>query len=106
MHKTLVWLPRVAGAAVGGFLAVFALDSQGGPMDALLHLVPALVAFTLVATAWRRPLVGAIGFAACAALYGISTRRLDWFAVIGVPLLVVSGLHVLSWRRQAADPGR
>jgi len=101
MKTTLIWLPRIAGVAMAGFLAVFALDSAN-VMDALVHLIPSVAVLLVVWAAWRRPLIGAVAFAVCALAYGLATRRLDWFLAIGGPLLLASVLHLVGWRAARA----
>ena len=66
-HSTLsLWLPRILGLAVSGFIALFALNAfrAGRPLaeglpDFAMHLVPAALLFAVVALAWRRPWIGA-----------------------------------------------
>ena len=106
----LLWAPRVAGLAIALFLAAFALDAFAGKPflqavpDFLIHLAPAACVLAIVAVAWRVPAVGAIVFPGLAVLYAMSTRRLDWIAVIGGPLVFVGLLFFLSWRLRAAAP--
>ena len=104
----LLWTPRVLGVAIALFLAVFALDSfeRGVSRDALpdfaLHLVPALLAATAVALAWRWPWLGGMVFVSLAGAYAlIASGHPDWLPVIAGPLLVVGLLFFWSWRSQA-----
>lgn len=112
-HTALEWSPRVLGILTALFLGIFALDAFGegrGFLASLpgflVHLLPTFIVLAVVALAWRRAWLGALAFAILAALYAVSTRRIDWFLVIGVPLLVVSALYLASWRwRAGGAPG-
>ena len=106
-----VWSPRVLGIAMAAFLGLFALDAfqEGQPLAAAaaafaLHLVPALVVLALVAVAWKREWIGAMGFVGLAVLYAASVGgRLDWVLAISGPLLIVGGLFLWSWRHHRHD---
>ena len=101
----VLWAPRIAGVAMGLFLAVFALDAfgPGEPLSRaipafLIHLIPSFVVLAVVALAWRFPLAGAFAFIGLALAYAISVHwRLDWIAVISTPLVVIALLFMTSW---------
>jgi hypothetical protein len=100
----MLWLPRVAGVALSGFLSLFALDAFGGKAflealpEFLIHLAPSALLLAIVALAWRLPLVGAAAFPVLALGYAMMVRwRLDWVAVIGGPLVILGVLFFLSW---------
>ena len=101
----LLWTPRIAGIAMGLFLALFALDAFGGgePLSHaipafLIHLLPSFAVLAVVALSWRFPLVGAFAFMGLALAYAISVHwRLDWIAVIASPLVVIALLFMASW---------
>ena len=102
LRSWLTWTGRLAGLAVGLFLALFALDAfdertfwQALPAF-VLHLAPAMVVMALVAVAWRHPWVGAAGFTALAFAYAAWASRLDWIVVISGPLALVAILFALS----------
>ena len=101
----LRWIPRIAGLLVGGFLALFALDSfqPGTPFPGALpaffmHLVPAFVVWGVVALSWRWPLPGGLTFIALAAAYVLAGWPLpwSWALVISGPLVVVGALFIVS----------
>ena len=105
--RFIVWVPRVAGMLLAGFLALFALDafdhtSFVGALPAFAaHLMPSVVVLALVAMAWRFEWIGAAGFIALALVYAVLVRgRLDWIAVISGPLTVIGVLFLVSWRRR------
>jgi hypothetical protein len=91
---------------VGGFLALFALDAfpAGTPFlralpDFLMHLVPALIIWGVVAVSWRWPLVGGLTFIALALGYLlVAWPHWSWALVISGPLVVVGTLFALSGR--------
>jgi hypothetical protein len=108
----LLWVPRIAGIAMGLFLGIFALDAFGEGKTLvqaipafLIHLVPTFVVLAAVALSWRFPLVGAVAFMGLALAYAISVHwRLDWVAVIGTPLVVIALLFTASWYYRGAQP--
>ncbi len=62
------WLPRAGGLGIALFLALFALDSFEGQQShgerasaLMMHLLPNFACPGLVAVAWKRPWVGAVG---------------------------------------------
>jgi len=107
----LFWAPRLSGIAVSLFLALFALDAfDGRPLAEtipafVMHLLPAGVVAAVVTAAWRRPWVGAAGFAALATAYAAWVpHRPDWILVISGPLAVTAVLFALGVRRPAEAP--
>lgn len=104
-----VWLaPRILGILFAAFLSIFALDVFEGSRSAgelaaalALHLVPSFVVLALVALAWKRELVGVVGFALLAAAYVVMFRGrfpILTYVVISGPLLLISLLFLASWR--------
>lgn len=101
----LLWIPRIAGIALALFLSVFALDAFGEGKTVfqalsafLVHLIPSFAILTAVALAWRVPVIGAVAFFGLALAYAISAHwRLDWMAVIALPLVVIALLFAASW---------
>jgi hypothetical protein len=102
-RAVVIWAPRWFGAALGGFVALFALDAFGGrPFlttlpEFIVHLIPAMVVAAIVAVGWRFPWIGAAAAAALAITYAamVPTRR-DWVLVISGPLVLLAGLFALS----------
>ena len=105
--RALRWLPRVLGLLAALYLAVFALDAFGEGQPAgqalagfALHLLPAVALLALVALAWRRAWVGALGFLALAAGYAVAARgRPDWILAVSGPLALVGVLYLASGMR-------
>jgi len=104
-----LWAPRIAGIAMAGFLAIFALDGFGGKPflsglpEFLVHLAPAAVVAGALALAWRVPMLGAAAFAALAAGYAVMVNgRLDWSLAISGPLAAVAALFLISGLRRVA----
>jgi hypothetical protein len=105
-ETVLFWTPRLAGAAVSLFVALFALDAfNGQPLTRTLpavamHLVPAAIVAAVVVVAWRHPWVGALGFGALAVAYAASVpARLDWIVAISGPLAITAILFAWSAAR-------
>jgi hypothetical protein len=121
MTRFVVQAPRVLGALLAAFFAVFAFDSFGrlplpqAIVAIAMNLLPAAIVLTLVVIGWRRPFAGAMGFFFAAALYayGVSASaapraRADWIAAISGPLVLVGAGFLWSWLRQprpARDAG-
>ena len=102
--RLLLWTPRVLGTAMCAFLGAFALDAFGpgkpivqALIDFTIHLAPALVLFAVVIVSLRHEWIGGVAFATLGLAYALSTRRVDWIAVISGPLLAVSVLYFWSW---------
>ncbi|MCS7042002.1 MAG: hypothetical protein N2036_16260 [Bryobacteraceae bacterium] len=99
-------MPRVLSILFTGFLSLFALDVfvEGRPgleilAALLIHLIPSFLLAILLILAWRRPWIGAAGYAALAAAYGmISWHRPLSVALIAGPLLLIACLYGLAWR--------
>jgi len=109
--SALFWAPRIITILFALSLGVFALDvfdeGRGVPETLaafVLHLVPALLVVAILLLAWRRELVGVVAFAGLALAYVVFMwGRFPWvtYAAISGPLLLMSALFFLSWRRRA-----
>lgn len=118
MHWTredwILWTPRVLSILFACFISLFALDvfAEGRPWTEILtalliHLIPTYVILLLLALAWRRPWIGAAGYAALALAYAaMAWRHPLWVATIGGPLLLIAGLYWLSWKTARAHGQR
>ena len=101
-------VPRIFGILFAAFLSVFALDvfdgsSSGAELVMALaaHLVPSFVVLAIVALAWKREMVGVVGFALLAATYVVAFRGrfpIQTYVAISGPLLLLSLLFFASWR--------
>jgi hypothetical protein len=102
----ILWTPRVLSVVFSCLIPLFALDVfvEGRPpaeilAALLIHLIPTCVLLILLALAWRRPWIGAIGYGALAVAYTtMAWRHPAWVALIAGPLLVIAVLFWLSWR--------
>lgn len=104
--RLLTWAPRVLGILVALFLGLFAFDAARGQnpvfdaaFEFVAHAIPAAFVLALVAAAWHRRWIGAVGFTAAALAYAVvmSRGRVDWILVISGPLLIVGVLFLWSW---------
>lgn len=110
-RRSLFWAPRVLALAFAAFLSLFALDvfdeTHGFAQTAaalLMHLIPTFVILLLLALAWRREWIAALGFGALGALYiGWTWGRfpLGTYVVISGPLFVMAALFFANWLRRA-----
>jgi hypothetical protein len=108
----LHWTPRILGVLLTLFLAAFALDAfSEGPMAVVIHLLPAALVGLVIAAAWRKPILGAVAFAALAVGYALMVpSRPDWILAISGPLGLTALLFAVSAARRTAlrpvDPSR
>jgi hypothetical protein len=101
------WLPRAGGIGIALFLALFAFDAFEGQeslgeraIALTMHLLPNFACLGLVAVAWKRPWVGAVGFGTLALGYfALAHEHLDWVALISGPLALVAALYAVSAAR-------
>lgn len=108
----LPWTPRILSLLLAGFVSLFSLDvfAEQRPWTEILpalviHLLPTCALLVLLLLAWRRPWIGAAGYAALALAYSaMAWRHPDWVALIGGPLLLIAFLFWLSWRRSRQAP--
>jgi hypothetical protein len=101
----LLWSPRLLGVLLGLFVGLFALDALGeGTAAFLVHTLPAVLIWALVAASWRREWLGATFFVLLAVAYGVLAWRAGhpgWLLPISGPLVVVGILFLVSWRHHA-----
>lgn len=103
-RDALRWGPRLLGILVALYLAVFALDAFGEGQGAgaalpgfLVHLLPTAAVLAVVALAWRRAWIGALGFLALATGYAaLALGRPAWVLAIAGPLALVGVLYLAS----------
>ncbi len=104
----IVWTPRVLAILFACFISMFALDvfAEGRPwtetlIALLMHLIPTYVLILILVFAWRRPWIGAAGYAMLAIAYTVFALRRahwEWSLIIAAPLLAVAVLFLWSWR--------
>jgi len=104
-RHALAWAPRIAGALISLFLALFALDAfeEGVALrevvpDLLVHLAPSALVLAIVGASWRRPWIGGLTFTGLAAAYAYLARdHASWIATVSGPLAVTGALFLWSW---------
>lgn len=114
VRQCIFWIPRLLGLLFALFISLFALDvfNEGYEfletlLALLMHLIPTFLILALLAAAWRREWIGAIGFIGLAVVYGIMSRNdfsMSTFLIIGGPLLLTGFLFMLSWVYNPRDP--
>lgn len=103
---TYTWTPRILCAGMAIFLSLFALDSfhegkgiWAGVGAFLVHLVPTYIVLGVLALAWRRPWLGALGMGAAGIGYwAMAWRHPIWVLGISGPLFAIAVLYLCSWR--------
>lgn len=112
----LFWSPRILCIAFAVLVSLFALDvfheAHGLQQTTLLltiHMIPAAIVVAVLLVAWRWEWVGAVLFAAAAALYmaRVLPTHPNWALTIAVPLLLIAALFLVSWlKRSELRPAR
>ncbi|MGA3262760.1 MAG: hypothetical protein ABSC47_01795 [Terracidiphilus sp.] len=109
-RRLLFWSPRILCIAFAIFLSMFSLDvfneAHGFGQTALallMHLIPTAIVVAVLIAAWRWEWVGAVLFAALAALYAASVlpKHPDWVLTISAPLLVIAALFLVNWLKRS-----
>ena len=104
-RRLLFWTPRVLCIAFALFLSLFALDVFGQGLGfwktlsaLMIHLIPTFIVVALLAVAWRREWIGAVGFVGAGGLYAkIAWGHPDYILTISVPLFVLAVLFLANW---------
>ncbi len=106
-QRLLYWVPRILTILFAMFISIFALDvfSEHLPfwrliLALLIHLVPTLVLFVLLALAWKWEWIGGVGYFALGLLYLYrfgGRFPLFTYVTIAGPLFLIGTLFVLNW---------
>ena len=106
MHQTIKWISRTLAVVYVIFISLFALDVFSGQynigqtiMALIIHLLPAFVVIAVSILAWRQESAGGMAFIILAILFTIyfrTYRRMDYFLIITVPLLIIGGLFLIG----------
>ncbi len=105
-RRLLTWTPRVLGIGFALFTSIFALDAfgEGSLAQNLLafamHLIPTAIVLAIALIAFRREMVGAVGFLGLAVLYvALFWGRFPIFVymLMAGPLAVTGALFMASW---------
>jgi len=114
LAKILHWAPRVAAILIIFFVSLFSLDvfdMEGTPLELLgaflLHSLPSIIMILFLVVAWRRPVVGFIGFLLAGLIFlrfVIFGRDLGHFLLFSGPLLLIAGLFYADWRWNTPQP--
>ena len=98
------WSARIICIIFILFISMFAFDvfdqaagfwRTAGAL--LLHLLPSFVMISVLVISWRKPLVGGIVFLVIAISYIIWSSGRTTYAIIAVPIFLISALFFLSW---------
>jgi TRAP-type C4-dicarboxylate transport system permease small subunit len=111
INKLMFWAPRILSILFILFLALFSLDVfdsnlgfWGTVLGLLMHNIPSLVLLVVLLIAWKREIVGGIGFVLAGFLYIVSVLmrpnfewvRLSWFAMISGPAFLIGILFLVN----------
>jgi hypothetical protein len=121
VNRFVYWTPRILSIVFALFLVIFSFDVFGEGLGFwevafafFMHNIPSIILITLSIIAWKRELVGAIGFGIFAVLFIIlsAVRMMSesdvsppLSAVIGpliltVPTVLVAVLYYLNWHKK------
>lgn len=110
MKKLSFWLPRILTIAFILFMSMFALDVFGEGyvwyellLALFMHLIPSFILIAMLVFAWKRPIVGAVGYLALVVIMFFFFRLYNDFIaaliIIG-PVIVISILFFWSYKRK------
>ncbi len=115
--KFVYWAPRILSILFILFLALFSLDVFGNgygfwgtTVAFLMHNIPSFVLLAVTWVAWRREIVGAIGFGLAGVAYIVLllvNPEWEWFMLawalqISGPAFLVAYLYWLNWKRKGS----
>lgn len=119
MGKILYWTPRVISILFIFFLALFSLDVFEPGMSAgkimlglLMHNIPSIIMAVLLVIAWKKEIVGAVGYFGAGLLYNgivifnIVNSGLQWYLaiswslIIAGPLFIIGILFLINWKKR------
>jgi len=119
MGKILYWTPRVLSILFICFLALFSLDVFEPGMSAgeimlglLMHNIPSIIMAVLLVIAWKKEIVGAVGYFGAGLLYNgivifnIVNSGLQWYLaiswslIIAGPLFIIGILFLINWKKK------
>lgn len=104
--------PRLAAIAIIVFVSLFSLDvfdEPGTPFQLaalfVVHSLPSLVMIIFLAVAWKRPVVGFVGFLLAGLAFLLLTTPAQFLGnllLFSGPLLVIAVLFYADWRWNGA----
>lgn len=114
--KIIYWAPRIAAIVIIFFISLFSLDvfEMGGTFleklgGFLIHSLPSIFMIVFLVFAWRRPVIGFIGFLLAGIIFlrfVIPDGDLANFVLFSGPLLLVAALFYTDWRWNSPRPSR
>lgn len=118
IDKFIYWAPRIISIIFILFLALFSLDIFDGHygfwgtiVGLLMHNIPVLVLLLVLAIAWKREWVGAVGFFLAGGLYlllmfidalknSVEIYLFSYSLIIAGPAFLVGILFLINWRQR------
>jgi len=118
VNKFIYWTPRILSFVFAAFLVIFSFDVFGEgvgfwqtALAFFMHNLPSLILIAIAIIAWKRELVGAIGYGLFSLLFLIFTAvraergpspyiQMAWSMIIFVPALLTAVLYYLNWYKK------
>jgi len=116
--KILYLSPRILSILYICFLTLFSLDVFEPGMSAgevalglFMHNIPSIIMIVLLVIAWRKEIVGAVGYFCAGLLYigflifnavnsGLQWQLvISWSIIIAVPALLIGILFFINWEK-------
>ncbi|WP_418791828.1 DUF7670 domain-containing protein [Phosphitispora sp. TUW77] len=120
--KILYWTPRILSILFICFLTLFSLDVFESGMSAgevalglFMHNIPSIIMVVLLVIAWRKEIVGAVGYFGAGLLYmgfvvfGVVNSGLPWYLAItwsltiAGPAFIIGILFLLNWKKRKGN---
>jgi hypothetical protein len=109
LAQVLHWAPRIASIIIILFLSLFSFDvfeAEAPPLELiggfLMHNIPSITLLALLLFAWKRPVVGFVGFLAAAVLGTVFFLRepfmLANLIMLVLPILLIACLFYADWK--------
>lgn len=114
----IFWMPRVLSVLGIAFLSLFSLDVFDGTSNVgqmlvgfLMHNIPTFVLLVVTVLAWKRDIVGAVGFIGAGLLYiallinnaltyGFHGYYIGWALTLSGPAFLIGTLYLVGWYKK------
>lgn len=113
LARVIHWAPRIAALLIAFFVGLFSLDvfDMGGTLlqkigAFIMHSLPTIFMLIMVLFAWRKPVVGFVGFLLVGTVFlrFVVSGGLMHVLLFSGPLLLVAALFYADWRLSKSRP--